>query len=71
MSAATGWTFIACPTGIAAEWQAIRQVMLLWRILPGTELPSFALSRLVARNGSCGRFWRQKVLRPARGPLLR
>lgn len=45
--------------------------MLLWRTLPGTEMPSSVSSRLAVRNGSSGRFWRQKVLRPARCRLLR
>jgi len=61
MSAEFGWTFIAYPTGIAAEWQTIRQVMLLWPILPRTETPSSALNRLAVKNGNSGRFLMQKV----------
>lgn len=36
--------------------------------LAGTEMPSSVLSRLAVKNGSSGRFWRQKVLQPAKCP---
>ncbi|WP_373447801.1 IS110 family transposase [Haematobacter genomosp. 1] len=52
MSAVTGWTFIACPKGIAAECQTLRRVILPWRILPGSGKPSSASSRPAVRNGS-------------------
>lgn len=71
MLAATGWNFIASPMGITAECGTLRKVMLLWRILPGTGMPSSALNRLAVRNGSSECFLRQKVLPPAKCPQLR
>ena len=42
--------------------------MVSWRILPGIGMPSSALNRLAAKNDNSGRFWKQKVLQPARCP---